>query len=214
VRVAEGVVQSGSDTITAAPVAPDSVVLLGREDGADRLRALAPGTAVTVEWTLASDSAVPFDFAIGGQRLLTGHRPVPGLDDHDPEPRSAVGISEDGHTLRLLSTDGREGTGSGLTLRELARTLASLGCRQAVYLDGGGSSTLVTREPATGLAIVRNSLDGARQRPVPNGIAIRAGLTSATPAPSGPTPTHPQPAPEPGWSCRICGAADRTRQPS
>ncbi len=85
--------------------------------------------------------------------------------------------------LRLLSTDGREGTSTGLTLRELAAVLESLDCEQAVYLDGGNSATLVTRDPVGGLTIVRNSLNHAHQRPVPDGIAIYAEpAASRTPA--------------------------------
>jgi hypothetical protein len=174
VTVRDGQVEAASDTLGDGPIRPDTFVLVGREAGAEELRSLRPGTPVEVEYGLASTSSVPFAFALGAHRLVFHHRPVSGLDAETAQPRSAVGIADDGHTLRLLSTDGREGGAGGLTLRELAHVLTWMDCEQAVYLDGGASSELVTRSPGTDLAIVRNSLDHARQRPVPNGIAIFA----------------------------------------
>lgn len=147
-------------------------MLLGREAGADALRRLGVGTPVRVDYRLASDSAVPFSFALGAYPLLRGGRPLPGLDTAAALPRSAVGISAGGRVLRLLSTDGREGTSTGLTLSELADVLRSLDCDEASYLDGGASATLATRDPGTGLVTVRNHLDKDTEREVPNGIAV------------------------------------------
>jgi hypothetical protein len=173
VTVHDGLVETASDTLGAGAIGADDLVLVGRGVGAEKLRTLRPGTPVHVEWSLTSTSPVPFAFALGAHRLLREHRPVPGLDTDTPEPRSAVGISDHGHTLRLLATDGREDS-SGLTLRELADVLASLDCDQAAYLDGGNSTTLVTKDPDSGLPVVRNRLENG-QRPVPNGIAIHVG---------------------------------------
>ncbi|MFJ9775933.1 phosphodiester glycosidase family protein [Kitasatospora sp. NPDC101157] len=124
---------------------------------------------------LASSEPVPFTFALGAYSLLRGGRPPAGLDSTDVEPRSAVGLTDGGRTLTLLSTDGREGTSTGLTLTELARVVGDLGCPDGVYLDGGASATLVTRDPATGRLAVRNHLDHDQERPVPNALAVFAG---------------------------------------
>jgi hypothetical protein len=185
VLVSDRLVAAASDTLGAGPIPPEHVVLVGREAGADKLRMLPPGIPVSVDYTLASTSTVPFAFALGARPLVLAHRPLPDLDNGTAQPRSAVGISAGGHTLRLLSTDGREDTSGGLTMRELADVLDSLDCAEAVYLDGGASATLVTRDPATGQDFVRNDLEEHRQRAVPNGIAIYAGLLSPV---SGPHP--------------------------
>ncbi len=58
-------------------------------------------------------------------------------------PRSAIGISEDGQTLYLVAVDGRQTSSKGMTMQELARLMKSLGCYNAVNLDGGGSTNLV-----------------------------------------------------------------------
>ena len=55
--------------------------------------------------------------------------------------RTAVGIREDG-TVLLFVADGRAKESEGLSLTELQLLLRWLGCRDALNLDGGGSSTL------------------------------------------------------------------------
>jgi hypothetical protein len=57
-------------------------------------------------------------------------------------PRTALGTSDD--ELIALVCDGRRtGIDAGLTLAELAELMADLGSRQAINLDGGGSTALI-----------------------------------------------------------------------
>ncbi len=56
-------------------------------------------------------------------------------------PRTALGVREDA-TLVLLTADGRTPLAAGLSLDELGHVMRALGCRDAINLDGGGSSTL------------------------------------------------------------------------
>ena len=55
--------------------------------------------------------------------------------------RTAVGIRDDG-TVMLLVADGRFKQAEGLSLTELQQIFRWLGCRDALNLDGGGSTTL------------------------------------------------------------------------
>ncbi|MGW1871106.1 phosphodiester glycosidase family protein [Streptomyces mauvecolor] len=171
VTVRSGIVRSTSSTPGSGRIPADSVVLLGREAGAQALRALTPGTAVRVDYHLASTTRAPFTFALGAHPIVERGRPFPGLDTVVAEPRSAVGAARGGHVMRLLSTDGREGTSSGLTVSELAGLLATLGCDTGAYVDGGGSATLATRD-RTGHLVVRNALDHGEERAVSNGVAV------------------------------------------
>ena len=50
--------------------------------------------------------------------------------------------------------------------------LRTLDCDEGVYLDGGGSATMATRDPGSGRMAVRNRLDQGYERPVPNGLAV------------------------------------------
>ncbi|MBR6874228.1 MAG: phosphodiester glycosidase family protein [Ruminococcus sp.] len=56
-------------------------------------------------------------------------------------PRTAIGIVDDLHYLFVVC-DGRTSESEGLSLRELAEFMQSLGASAAYNLDGGGSSTM------------------------------------------------------------------------
>ncbi len=59
-------------------------------------------------------------------------------------PRTAIGYTKD-NDLILITADGREGSSIGLTLTELANLLKSLGCTNAINLDGGGSTVMYVK---------------------------------------------------------------------
>lgn len=80
-------------------------------------------------------------------------------------PRSAIGWND--RWIFLVEVDGRQGGLSvGMTFPELADYLVRLGCREAVNLDGGGSSTLWL------LGRVMNSPSDGRERPVANALVV------------------------------------------
>jgi Phosphodiester glycosidase len=56
-------------------------------------------------------------------------------------PRAALAIADD--ALLAVACDGRSRADAGLSLPELAGLLADLGAREAINLDGGGSTSLV-----------------------------------------------------------------------
>lgn len=81
-------------------------------------------------------------------------------------PRAALGC--DGERLIAVACDGRADDEAGLTLDELAEALLDLGAREALNLDGGGSTSLVC---------------GGRLRNVPresHGVRLPGGRAVAT----------------------------------
>jgi predicted chitinase len=120
----------------------------------------------------------------GGNNLLAGGPAGPAK-----HPRTAAGASDDGKVLWWLVVDGRQpGKSEGLTYEELGEWALSLGITELLNLDGGGSTTLVLQDPATGKQNVVNSPVGTgppgslRQNGNAFGIRIynRAGdLTAA-----------------------------------
>ncbi|MEU1309365.1 phosphodiester glycosidase family protein [Streptomyces cinnamoneus] len=153
-------------------IAQGSMVLVGREKGARELRKLEVGDRVAVEQQLRPRRAGAFRFAIGGFPILRGGRPLDGLDLATPAVRTAAGLADRGRRLYLLALDGAADYRRGLTVAELARTLRKLGAVDAFNLDGGGSSTLVTRGPGAAHATVRNHPSGGAERPVANAVGI------------------------------------------
>lgn len=90
--------------------------------------------------------------------------------------RTALGIRRDGTTV-LLVVDGRfKNKAEGLTLFELGRVMQWLGCKDAINLDGGGSSTMYVKgKPFDGVVNYpsdNNRHDHEGQRPVSNAILI------------------------------------------
>ncbi|MGC9536069.1 phosphodiester glycosidase family protein [Streptomyces sp. UG1] len=186
VTIRHGRVVSMADTPGSGPIAPGTTVLVGREEGAQRLRKLFAGERsemgvppaggwgrVAVRHRLvASASRIPYRFALGGYPVLDDGRPLPGLDDRTSAVRTAVGITAGGRRLVLLALDGAPEYRTGLTIAEVASVMRDLGSDDAFSLDGGGSSTLVAREPGAAAVSVRNHPSGGKERPVPNGIGV------------------------------------------
>ncbi|MCX2180683.1 phosphodiester glycosidase family protein [Streptomyces sp. SKN60] len=176
VTVRGGRVVGVADAPGRGPVAEGTEVLVGREEGARRLRALAVGDRVRVRHRLVAEGAgVPYRFAVGGFPLLRDGTPLPGLDAVTAAVRTAAGITHGGRGLLLMALDGAPGLRAGMTPAEVAALLAGSGASEAFGLDGGGSSTLVGRAAGEPAVTVRNHPSGGAERPVPNGIGVFSG---------------------------------------
>jgi hypothetical protein len=172
VTVRDGEVVSASDTPGSGTIGPDTTVLVGREEGAAKLRKLSTGEAVRLTHGLKAASGTAYRFALGGFPVLAGGRPPAGLDDRTSAVRTAVGVADGGRRVLLLAVDGASAYRTGLTIAEVAGTLADLGATEGFSLDGGGSTTLVARQPGASGVSVRNHPSGGAERPVPNGIGV------------------------------------------
>jgi len=87
--------------------------------------------------------------AVGAYPRLVENGKNVANDNPAIHPRTAAGVTADGKLL-LITVDGRIADRSvGLTFRELADVLIRWGARDAINLDGGGSTTLVMDDPAT-----------------------------------------------------------------
>ena len=144
---------------------------------AGRRMALEPsgGAAIT--------SATPTVALGAGPRLLrAGRISIPAAaEGFDPpqapaffgtfvasrQPRTLAGVRSDG-TLLLVTVDGRRpGWSVGMTLREAARLMRSLGARDALNLDGDGSTTMTVRGQ-----VVNRPSDRGGERPVADGLFV------------------------------------------
>ena len=98
-------------------------------------------------------------------------------------PRTAAGVTADGHTLILLAVDGRQPAHSvGVTLPQLADLMLELGAAEAVNLDGGGSTSFYLRR-ADG-SVVTNQPSAGKWRPVANHLGIWIGEPASTTPPA------------------------------
>lgn len=145
------------------------------------------GTARIAEFTRAAGSGMLVPFhprnAVGGRpRIVRDSVTVANVDSAGGvsfaakrHPRTAAGIAREGRRLILVAVDGRQAPYSdGMTLRELASLMLSLGARDALNLDGGGSTTLVYADPewAGTLAVANRPSDREGERGVGDALAI------------------------------------------
>lgn len=83
-------------------------------------------------------------------------------------PRTLVGLTEDGRLL-LVAVDGRRpGFSVGATFMESARIMQALGAADAMNLDGGGSTTITI-----GATVMNQPSDPTGERPIADAIVIR-----------------------------------------
>jgi hypothetical protein len=83
------------------------------------------------------------------------------------QPRTLAGVRPDGRLL-LVTVDGRRpGWSAGMTLPEAARLMRSLGARDALNLDGGGSTAMTVRGE-----LVSMPSDRVGERPVSDGLFV------------------------------------------
>ena len=132
------------------------------------LRPFHPLEAVGGRPVLARDSMITGEVETEGQASFATSR----------HPRTAVGIAADGRRLLLAVVDGRQKPYSdGMTLRELATLMLALGARDALNLDGGGSTAFVFADPDSAgvLRVANHPSDPTGERAVGNALAIVKG---------------------------------------
>ncbi len=88
-------------------------------------------------------------------------------------PRTAIGITNEGKII-LYTIDGRQkGYSYGVQLRTLANRLKELGCTDAINLDGGGSTSYVVQFPGDNTTTLVNSPSDGKLRSVSNFIFLK-----------------------------------------
>lgn len=87
-------------------------------------------------------------------------------------PRTSIGIKADG-TVVMFVVDGRQDPDSvGMDYPELAAVMISLGCVDALELDGGGSSTFLVQREAGSELDCRNSPSYGYERDVGSSLLV------------------------------------------
>ncbi|MBR2021734.1 MAG: phosphodiester glycosidase family protein, partial [Clostridia bacterium] len=106
------------------------------------------GSKIKFDWYFTPDLD-GFDTAFGGGSMLVYEgKDVGKVGDYTHtvagfNPRSAIGVDEEGETLYLVAVDGRQEASRGMRMSHLAELLIELGCYTAVNLDGGGSTRML-----------------------------------------------------------------------
>ncbi|HEX6353249.1 phosphodiester glycosidase family protein [Actinophytocola sp.] len=178
VEVTNNTVTAVRDTAGQGAVPDGTMMLVGRDAAAATLRSLTPGDPVTIDYRTRTADDQKIHAAINGRQLLVvdGVAQKASQGNNVPAaPRTAIGFSKDGRQMFLLSADGRQPAfADGLGLDELANMMVELGAYSALNLDGGGSTTIVAREPGATTAQLENRPSDGWERNVPNGLGLFA----------------------------------------
>ena len=108
--------------------------------------------------------------AVGGYHYLMKNSQKVTQGDASVEPRTAVGVTSNNFVYFII-VDGRQTTYSnGVSFGNLSDIFFALGVKDAINLDGGGSSTLVIKEDSEWR--VKNRPSDGSQRMVANAWTI------------------------------------------
>ena len=80
-------------------------------------------------------------------------------------PRTAIGRVKNNHLLFVI-VEGRSQGSAGASIAELAALMKSLGCEDAINLDGGGSSEMIIGGK------IMNELSDGKERPLANAFMV------------------------------------------
>jgi hypothetical protein len=155
-----------------APIGDNQLVLSTKADSAtaEALRQMAVGRRVEINASDPDGALSESKECLGVYYLLYDHGKWVS-EGTNPNPRTLLGLKNDGSVM-LYVLDGRQpGISGGLGLTDVAKHMVELGCVVVANLDGGGSSAMVVREPGIDAkAVLKNSPSGGAQRPVANGL--------------------------------------------
>lgn len=166
VHVKKGVVTSSSTVLHQGGYIHGKM-LVGQGAGARELAHLGVGTPLDVSWALDQKPLM----AITGNQVMLRAGKVTTTPDGQNAPRTTVGLANNGHIM-IVAADGRQSFATGYSMDGMAALLLGLGVTDAINLDGGGSTTVVSRS-ADGLSTgVVNSPSAGHPRWVADALVV------------------------------------------
>ncbi|GAA0085837.1 hypothetical protein UT300007_22760 [Clostridium sp. CTA-7] len=176
-QVVAGVNADFYNMATGEPVGifvKDGVVIKEQAPGWKFFGILKDGTPVIGDSNKFNEVKGNLEEALGGNAILVKNGQVFETTDTgaNKEPRTAVGIKSNGNVF-FLTLDGRqEPYSAGASMKDLAELMISMGAVEALNLDGGGSTTHLSRIPGTDTLDVKNRPSDNSERSVANSWMI------------------------------------------
>ncbi len=144
--ISRGVVVSSNWTAAEGGAGPYSSIL--------RFTTNKVGSFISLDSPPASEAGIYT--AVAGNHMLLTNGVVVSVDTA-PQPRTALGLSQNGRYVFLLTIDGRQTDYSeGAPDADTANWLLRFGAYNAINVDGGGSTTMAI-EQCPGKAVLVNS---------------------------------------------------------
>ncbi|WP_138495824.1 stalk domain-containing protein [Paenibacillus pinistramenti] len=188
VLVENGIIQQISPGAAISGTVPaDGYILRAHGTAATYVTThLQVGQAITANYDLRTAAGGKSIDPSSLQMLISGHtllvdqgkassftRSTTGVSGSSAVARTAIGYSKDGKYAYLITVEKNDNS-SGMKLTELQSFMTSIGVWKGLDLDGGGSTTLVTRplgETDASLTFATSN-GGTTQRQVANGVGV------------------------------------------
>jgi exopolysaccharide biosynthesis protein len=156
----------------------DKFILSGQGTMATYVKSLTAGKQLTMTISLTMDGVKVNNAmqCLGGCPLIVSKGKVldtDGVLDHltSNNPRTAIGYNASKTKLVMLVVDGRSSLSVGVVSKALADIMLQVGCTEAMNFDGGGSSTIYSKDFG-----VLNTPSGGSERSVTNGIYVTTSV--------------------------------------
>ncbi|MDD4295563.1 MAG: phosphodiester glycosidase family protein [Ruminiclostridium sp.] len=173
--VVDGVVREIRQNQPATDIPLNGYVVITRKENASQIvENFKVGDTVKLDVNTSPNWGV-MKMALTGGGMLVVDGYIPDTFTHEitgRHPRTAIGSSQNGKTLFMVVVDGRQSHSIGMTMKELAEFMVEIGAYDALVFDGGGSSTMASREPGTENIVVQNSPSDGVQRRIPNALGV------------------------------------------
>ena len=166
------------EATAATAIGPDQVVLsanaLSSTYYTDALRNIPVGNEITLTITAGDEDWNDVVYAVGAlYSLVQDGAVVSGLPS-GVNPRTAVGVTDDGDVVFYTIDGRRSGHSIGASLSQVAQRMIELGCVAAIGLDGGGSTTITVTQPDETTASTINRPSDGSERAVTNHLFLVA----------------------------------------
>ena len=166
------------EATAATAIGPDQVVLsanaLSSTYYTDALRNIPVGNEITLTITAGDEDWNDVVYAVGAlYSLVQDGAVVSGLPS-GVNPRTAVGVTDDGDVVFYTIDGRRSGHSIGASLSQVAQRMIELGCVAAIGLDGGGSTTITVTQPDETAASTINRPSDGSERAVTNHLFLVA----------------------------------------
>ncbi|WP_040287338.1 phosphodiester glycosidase family protein [Sporosarcina koreensis] len=162
----------GEKDPAAVPANGKGYVLSAQGTEAAKIRDIKMGDKVSIAYSV-DDTWKDARYMLASGPLLVQNGKVDmtidpnSLKAKQRTARTAVATDKTGQYVYLVTADsGVRGKSSGMTMAEFANHLVSIGAYNALNLDGGGSTTMVTRKPGNVYPTLANRPSGSIDRSV------------------------------------------------
>ncbi|MGG0645295.1 phosphodiester glycosidase family protein [Sporosarcina gallistercoris] len=167
-----GIRPFGEQKASTVPPKSKGFVLSVHGTEAGKIRDMKKGDTVSISYNVDPSWRDSKFMLASGPLLVQNGKVDMTIDPKSPKAtartaRTAVATDKTGQQVYFVTADsGLKGKSSGMTLAEFAQHLVSIGAYNALNLDGGGSTTMVTRKPGNVYPTLANNPSGAIDRSV------------------------------------------------